>query len=62
MAFRLEEGSILVEFADQSRYLYNTIKPGPAAVAELQKLARAGQGLNSYINRIIRKNYFEKLS
>ncbi len=51
-----------MEFSDRSRYLYNTIKPGAAAVAELQKLARAGRGLNSHINRIIRKDYSEKIS
>jgi hypothetical protein len=61
VAFEIRAGSILVEFTDNSQYLYDASKPGPAAVSELQKLARAGRGLNSYINRFIGKNYARKI-
>lgn len=61
IAFGIRDGAILVEFHDQSLYLYNTEKPGTAALAQLQKLANAGQGLNSYITRHIGKNYFDKI-
>jgi len=61
VAFEIGASSILVEFTDKSKYLYNGSKPGPAAVSEMQKLARAGRGLNSYINRFIGKNYARKI-
>jgi hypothetical protein len=59
--FEIGPGSIVVEFGDGSRYLYDSMRPGAGDVAELQRLARAGQGLNSYIGRFIRKNFARKL-
>ncbi|AVS79183.1 hypothetical protein C8234_14650 [Paracidovorax avenae] len=59
--YETSPGQIIVQFSDGSAYLYNSQKPGAAHVAEMQRLAAAGEGLNSYISRIVRKNYAAKL-
>lgn len=60
-SFKIEGNSIEVQFNDGSIYLYNDVRPGSAAVEEMKRLALNGSGLNSYINRNIKKNYFSKL-
>jgi hypothetical protein len=59
-AFKIDEKSIAVQFNDGSVYLYNDVRPGTAAVVEMKRLALNGSGLNSYISRVIRKNYYSK--
>lgn len=61
IAFEIGEASITVQFADGSIYLYTNQSAGTAAIAEMHRLARAGQGLNSFIRRVVRKGYAEKL-
>jgi hypothetical protein len=60
-AYEIGVGSITVHFRDGSVYLYNNGSAGPASIAEMQKLARAGQGLNSYINLYVKKGYAQKI-
>ncbi|QJP93320.1 MULTISPECIES: hypothetical protein [Pseudomonas] len=59
IAYELGRGSITIQFAKGAyrTYLYDSLKPGAVIVAELIRLAVAGQGLNSYINRYVKKNY-----
>ena len=52
---------IIVQFRDSSQYLYNYQSTGQADVEHLKTLAAGGHGLNSYINRVIRKRYARKL-
>lgn len=59
--YEISYDSIAVKFNDDSIYLYNYIRPGQAAVNHMKDLARAGQGLNSFISRTVRKNFFQKL-
>ncbi|WP_413484502.1 hypothetical protein [Morganella psychrotolerans] len=61
VGFDIENDSITVQFRDNSLYLYNSIRPGLVEVNHMKELARAGRGLNSYISRTIRKNFFKKL-
>lgn len=61
MAFEIGETSIVVHFRDGSAYLYNELRPGRSDVQELQRLARTGQGLNSYISTRVKKNFARKL-
>ena len=51
---------IRVRFKDRATYLYNGTRPGHAQVEAMKQLAAAGQGLNSYISRYIKKNYARK--
>lgn len=61
-AYEIGSGSITVQFLRGGTYLYNSSKPGADHVAEMQRLAQAGDGLNAYINKYVRKEYAEKLS
>lgn len=61
VAYQVGADSITVQFNDGSIYVYTSRSAGVANLAELQRLAQAGQGLNSYINRYVRKGYAQKL-
>lgn len=61
-AYEIGQGSISVQFSNGGTYLYNGSAPGAAHVAEMQRLAQTGDGLNAYINKYVRKNYAAKLS
>ena len=60
-AFEIGNGSIIVEFNDGAQYLYTNESAGPGSIAEMHRLARAGQGLNSYIARVVKKGYARKI-
>lgn len=61
ISYEVAPGQITVQFKDGTLYLYNSLRPGAVAVSEMQRLAQAGVGLNSYISREIRKNFAQKL-
>lgn len=50
-----------VEFGDGGIYLFDYTKPGRESVERMKKLAIAGEGLNSFINTNVRKNYSRKI-
>ena len=58
-----EDGAdfIKVKFSDGSLYEYTYTIPGIDEVEHMKQLAEQGQGLNSYISRVIRKRYAAKL-
>ncbi|MBW5285862.1 hypothetical protein [Burkholderia gladioli] len=60
-AYEIEQSSIKVQFGDGSIYLYTSQSAGSANLEQMKQLAIAGQGLNSFINRVVRKGYAEKL-
>lgn len=62
VAYQLGAGTITVQFATGAykNYVYDAVTPGAATVAELSRLAEAGRGLNSYIARVVKKNYANK--
>lgn len=60
-AYEIGQGSITVQFKDDAVYLYNNQSAGNANLTEMQRLAAAGQGLNSFISRVVRKDYAQKL-
>ncbi|MCS6514799.1 hypothetical protein [Burkholderia thailandensis] len=61
VAYEIEQGAITVQFGDGSVYLYTTQSAGAANIAEMQRLANVGQGLNSFIGRVVRKGYARKI-
>jgi hypothetical protein len=52
---------IRVWFATGGGYEYDYKKPGQLHVEEMKRLAEAGEGLATYINREVGKNYARKL-
>jgi DNA polymerase II small subunit/DNA polymerase delta subunit B len=61
IGYEISPTSIIVQFQDGSKYLYNYTNPGVASVEKMKTLAYAGQGLNSYISTVVKKNYASKL-
>lgn len=49
-----------VLFSDGSVYLYTYDATGRENVERMKQLASSGGGLNSYINRVVRKAYARK--
>lgn len=62
VAYELSLGAITVQFATGTfrNYVYDSNRPGPLIVAELQRLAVAGCGLNSYISSVVKSNFSHK--
>jgi len=60
-AYEIGEACIDVEFKDGHVYRYSYLRPGRAEVEHMAGLARSGEGLNGYINRVVRKRYERKL-
>jgi hypothetical protein len=60
-AYEISSDSITVQFSDGSVYLYTITSTGSQNIAEMKKLAVNGEGLNSFISRVVRKSYERKL-
>lgn len=52
---------IVLRFVDGGTYRYDRRHPGPCHVAEMQRLAEAGRGLNTYLNQHVREDYAARL-
>lgn len=62
VAYLIEGDSITLRFIDRpTLYVYDANRPGLAAVHEMQRLAKRGSGLTTYINQHVRKNYALKI-
>jgi len=53
---------ITVRFNDGGIYLYTHASTGVFDIEQMKSLAKRGQGLNSYIGRIVRKRYARKIA
>lgn len=60
-AYAFGRDFILVEFRSHDLYRYDYRAPGRAAVQTMKRLAAAGRGLATFINRHVRDRYAEKL-
>lgn len=60
-SYEIGDGSITVTFTTGATYLYTNASAGAGNIAQMQALAAAGQGLNSFISRYVRKGYASKL-
>ena len=59
--YEIGPDSITVMFSDGSIYLYTYQSAGSANIEHMKRLAIDGEGLNSFINRCVRKDYARKL-
>jgi hypothetical protein len=60
VSFEEGEGFIEVTFQDGQTYLYTQRSAGAANLATMKRLANAGQGLNGFISRVVKKGYERK--
>ncbi len=61
-AYQLGHGEITIRYADGACYLYTIESTGAVNINEMHCLAMIGIGLNSFINRIVKKNYAKKFT
>ncbi len=52
---------IKVQFSDGATYLYTNDSAGIQNISEMKRLANFGSGLNSFINKHVRKKYESQL-
>lgn len=52
---------IQVQFKDGSVYEYTSLSAGQSNIDTMKRLADAGEGLNSFIQRQVRKGYSRKM-
>ncbi len=60
-AYEIGDNSITVQFSTGAVYLYTDRSAGTENIEKMKSLALGGEGLNSYINRNVRKGYESKL-
>lgn len=63
LAYEFLNDGIIVQFNDRTQYIYHVLKVGAGNMSEMKRLAVAGKGLNSFINRTpeIRKGYSKRV-
>lgn len=59
-SYEIGEGFIILRFVNGKNYRYTEASTGLEDVAKMQKLARAGQGLSTFVVRHIKDRYEEK--
>jgi hypothetical protein len=59
-AYEIGDDYIRVQFTDGSIYLYTYASAGSSDIERMKELARAGDGLNSYIMRNAKYDYESK--
>ena len=58
--FENHKDAIAVSFKTGGVYIYDADKPGAAHVEKMKELASKHDGLNTYINKNVRKNFSGK--
>lgn len=61
IAFAIGDGRITVKFKGGDCYLYTVASAGAADIATMQRLAREGKGLSTFISQYVRDRYERKL-
>jgi hypothetical protein len=61
VAYDIGANSITVQFHGGDCYLYTLDSAGAANIAQMQRLARAGRGLCTFISQVIGNQYERKL-
>ena len=60
VAYEFGQDSISVQFSDGTIYIYSDESTDIQNILEMQRLAILGQGLNTFINQVIKKSYSQK--
>jgi len=61
IGYELTENGIILCFRSNGCYLYDDTKPGKKHISKMERLAKAGKGLNTYVSQNVRENYRKKL-
>ena len=61
VAYEIGRGSIIVKFINGEKYLYTDKSAGAQNIALMQKLAKDGAGLSTFISQHVHDRYARKL-
>ena len=61
-AYRIEGDALVVRFKDGATYRYSVASCGAGSIADMQRLAEAGRGLNRYINHYVHDRFEARLA
>lgn len=61
-AYEIAAEAVTIQYSDGDVYEYTYASAGQENVERMKELARAGQGLNTFINANVRKRFARKLS
>jgi hypothetical protein len=61
VAYEIGRGSITVKFINGEKYLYTDKSAGAQNIALMQKLAKDGAGLSTFISQHVHDRYARKL-
>jgi hypothetical protein len=61
VAYEYNATSIRVRFSDHAVYEYTAASAGQSKIDKMKRLADAGEGLNSFINRNVKFQYSRKI-
>ncbi|WP_035987695.1 hypothetical protein [Paraburkholderia caribensis] len=62
VAYEVSDDAVTVKFRDGDVYRYDYATTGRREVEEMKRLAVAGQGLSTYISRVVKDRYARKWS
>lgn len=60
-AYKYSSDRITIQFRDGAVYLYTYSSAGMPNIETMKSLALSGRGLNSFISRVVKKNYHSRL-
>jgi hypothetical protein len=60
VAYETADDSITVRFRDGAGQVYTHASAGRGNVERMKELARAGQGLNTFINTVVKYRYLRR--
>jgi hypothetical protein len=59
-SFEIAADSVTVRFGGGLTYRYSVRSAGASNIDEMKRLARAGRGLNTFINQVVRHDFEAK--
>ncbi len=59
--YKIDIDAITIKFGDGSVYIYTNKSTSTENIVEMQRLAKLGLGLNTFISRVVKKGYAEKI-
>lgn len=60
--FEIKSDSIIIQFTNNSAYLYNEAVTGSRHIKKMKELARSGKGLATYISKYVKNKYASQLN
>ena len=60
--YEIQGDGIIIQFSTGAKYLYTNVSAGNTNIEKMKELAIIGEGLNSFINKHVKKLYESKIN